>query len=619
MVVTELDYRCYNPLYSLYAKKFNKGLSICRVADNAKIATVAVRDLNVLAQFQWDPITGKRMTVFYKDGNARIYDAFQAGKLLALLRISKTRVDGAIWDRIELSRQEVTFKFDHFVLNSMPKMIRFARDTRQIFILPYEPPNKTWRLATEEEDGVKREKEILDVHLVHQEDNGLVLMLDGDFILRLAAGPSGPALKDIVVADRGLYHCFYEDATVESLSLDQLIQCDATIQLIQHFIAIKQLNHYLQDLLDLIKRDLVAPYTEFLTKICDAAFGYEILHEELESLLLGGGLSVELENWFCYTVGEKNFKKWKKMGLEMYQKTIQILTLSFIPACERLILLSERCRACLKALQLIESSTTTDSSEFANLTSLSQTYLRSTVETIQGVSAQEVLFQTFLQWFDDRLHEALDEDYKQKLSIDSNCKIGYQIATYLDLRINPDKQSEYDNKFLKLQTFQEILDTMSQNLQLIRDREIEPKVLQKITRVNRHNLPNSENQILLAVAPIPSQSNIISFFSSSNAAQQPTFYTRTLDKSSLAQISSEVPIELPFSQQDHHQIKAGIARLTSPLEKPQDHSNHPYNAEIVLWVSNNNAATCEEQFTVHCQITPAGMPIPGEFNRKSEQ
>lgn len=632
MAAHNLDYRCYNQLYPLYAKKVNKGLGICRVADDARIATVAVRDLSVLAQFQWDLTTGRRMTIFYKDGSARVYDAFQAGKLLALLRLSNTRIDGAIWDRIDISIEggETLQKFDHDVLKAMPKMIRFARDTRQIYILPYEPPNRAWRLTTEEQDGVKCEKNILDVHIVHQEDNGLVLMLNGDFILRLEAGPSDSALRDMTAARHGLYHCFFQDATVKSLNLGRLIRCEATTQLIEHFIVLKQLVRYLQDHLDLIKKDLAVPYAEFLDKICDSAYGYPILYEDLQSLLLAGGSSVELENWLCYTVGEKNSKKWRKMGLEMYQKAVQILTLSFIPACERLILLSERCRAHLKALQLTETSAITEFPLLASLTSLGQACLRTTIETIQGVSAQEVLFRTFLEWFDDRVHEALDEDYKPKLLLDSNGKIGYEISTYLGLRINPDKQSEYDNKILRLDSFQHTLISLSEALQLARAQDIEPTVLHKITSEPRQSVADSDNQRLLAVAPIPAQSHIVCFLSNTSG-QLPSLLAKVLDMSTLTQASAEVPIEVPFGLRDLSEGRVRIVRLTSVSEEHHDHThrtNSTNKSEIVFTVSASrtaeaqdhfNAAAGQEEFTVRCQVTPAGVLTLGQPHAETEQ
>lgn len=621
MAVSKLDYRCYNPLFPLYAKEVNKGLGICRVADDAKIATVVVRDLKVLAQFQWDNISGKCMAVFYKDGSVRIYDAFRAGKLLALLRLSREPVDGALWDRIEICRgkEDGIYKFDQDIINAMPGMIRFARDTRQIYILPYEPPNTPWRLATVEEDGVPKERRILDVFVVHQEDHGLVLMLNGDLIVKLERGLPTSQLREVVAAGPGLYHCFYEDTMVETLNLDQLIGCDPTIQLIEHSIAIKQLSRYLQDHLDLIKNDLVSPYTEFLAKVCDNAFGYRALHEELESLLLAGDVSVELENWLCYTVGDKNLKKWKKLGLDMYQKSIQILTLSFIPACERLILLSNRCRANLEALQLLESCSIVETTNFTNLTSLGQDCLRLALETIQGASAQEVFFSAFLEWLTDWVHEALDEDYKPKLSLDSNCRTAHQISTYLSLRIDPENQADYDNTVFRLDSFQTLLHNVSETLQIIGNQEIEPKLLRKISRKVFHNLAEKNHQKLLAVAPLPAQRHIVCFLSD-QTGHTPIIYTRVLEKSTLAQASATVPIEMPFGLRELSQPKIRLLGIAASSESIQHHSHSHHctpNAQIVFAVSTD-AAACQEEFTVRCQVTPTGVVIPVESNSKSE-
>lgn len=614
----DLDYRSFNPLYPLYAKKVNKGLSISRIADDTRIATVVLRDTNLLAGYEWDRITGRRITVFFKDGTARVHDAFQGGKLMSLLRISKKAVDGALWDRIELTppKDVNLVKFDYDITKTMPQMVRFARDSRQIFILPYEPPNRSWRLATDEKDGVKLEKQIVDVHMVHKDDNEIVLMFDGAYVVQLPGKDDHAVPKSrlhaIFATECGLYLLAFQDGTVESLDLNPFIENESLVGFMKCFISMTQLGRYLQNHLELIQNDLIAPCNEFFEKVCDRAFGYQQLHEELEQLLLIGSVSNELEDWLCNTVNEKNSKKWRKLSLEMYQKSNQILTLAFIPACERLILLSERSRGYLRAIQVTQNGAIKETSCLANLMATAQSILKLTLETIQSVKSQEILFQTFWHWFDDKVHEALDEDYKPKLQLHGQSKTGYEIAQYLDQQIRERNEPQSRADLFNVELFKVELNRLTAMLASVRDQEIQPHIMQNLTADSVTNiLINDKPQTsLVGLAPLSHRPIIICFLASLDE-NSPVLSMRLLDKITLQCIAADYPVKLPLGLEDRQVENVLILKASNDPQDPQttEKTVNRRNTRLCFTVAISRLQedadqTCEsQQLSYQCEIT----------------
>lgn len=622
---------CRNPFYPLYAKKVEKGLSVNRVADDARIATIIVRDISQVVNYQWDVISGKFLIIFYKDGTARTYDGFKAGKLLSLLRITNKKVDGGIWDRIEeaTSPSGKMQKFDHDVSKLMPKMIKFARDSRQIYILPYDPPNSEWRQTVIEEYGNRYNKKLLDIHIVHQEgDDELVVMLNGDYVLSIKTQNEGlerSSLREILVAEHGLYHCFYEDGSATTLSLRPLLECQLTSALLKHVVTMRQLYGYLYDHLDLIKKDLVAPYTEFMNKVCGNTFGFQRLNEELTSLLLVGSVSEQLEDWLCNTIGEKNFKKWKKLELEGYQKSIQILTLSFIPACERLIILTERFRGMLKALQLREDQKVVKLVEIADFIRILQSCLKLILEAIQRISSQERLSQIFFEWFNDKVHESLDEDYKPKVRLESDSTIGHDLALYIKLQFKEKSQSKLLDEFIKVETIDNVLREITHNLEVVANLYVLPRVLQKIHVEYRHKILNENNEQkceLLDIAHAPLHSHIL-YVLASTIDESTTYSIGTLDTHTLTKVSQEVPLILPQYLKTQSIENARIGRLLETDNDNYSHDNVTNTFPLLLIVNPNkghvndpqDAHNLQSPFSIdcHCQITPNGKNIAVQF------
>ncbi|GCE99976.1 hypothetical protein ZYGM_002789 [Zygosaccharomyces mellis] len=420
------DYVEYNPLYPLYVKSFTRGFSVHRMADDARIATIVVRDMSQVASHQWDLITGKYLSIFYTDGIVRIYDGFRSGRLVSLLRAGSNDAVSGIWDRLEIPSDPSTkdCSIDHDMTEMMPKMVKFARDSRQLCVVPYTLPSDVWRPST---DGCTND--LLDAHVIRCQDN-LSIMFDGEFSLSIQlVSITSPLVK--FVAAQHQYLAFYQDGSVEKFSLANLIKNPFSLRLLKNVISMRQLYRYLQDHIELIQRDLIQPYEEFLGRCCQGAFGgYDLLREQLVNLMLVGNVTPELEDWLVNSIGEKNLKRWRKLGTDAYHKTLQVLTLACLPACERLISLGQRCTGNLLSHHLTSSS-------FPLLPPIDclQFFLKKVLEAIATLSSQQKLLSSFLDWFDDRVHESTDEDYKSHFDLHDNNSLGADIASYLQLRI----------------------------------------------------------------------------------------------------------------------------------------------------------------------------------------
>lgn len=215
-------------------------------------------------------------------------------------------------------------------------------------------------------------------------------------------------------------------------------------------------------------------------KICDDEYDIEELNDELTSLLLIGEVPLKFENWCCNSVGEKNLKKWKKLGSEAYQKTIQVLTLAFIPACERIIILAERVRGVLKSIQLKEEQMIIELVDLSTLISDLQSFLKTTLETIKHMSQQEILFNNFLEWFCDKVMETIDEEYRPKIKLDNKPNIGHDLLLFFDSTLKREDQAEKVDNFARVGSFLALLQKIDLNLEIASCKYVKPKVIQKM-------------------------------------------------------------------------------------------------------------------------------------------
>ncbi|KAF4005862.1 Anaphase-promoting complex, cyclosome, subunit 4 family protein [Saccharomyces cerevisiae] len=489
----------YNPLFPIFATRIAKGLAIYRVSDHARLAVIPIRNINLVANYDWDTTTGKFLSIFFKDGTIRIHDIFKDGRLVSFLRIPSTKISKGIWDRIPLRYEPNNRDFACNIIDDLPKLIRFVKDSKRINIVPYTQPNSLWR-GPDEDDLDSNEK--LDVHVVFNEGNDkITVFFNGDYAVFLSVDniENENSLKSIIKVQDGF--------TSASMRME---------------------------LLRIWK-----------------------LKSELEALFLLGEISCDLEDWLCNSVGEKNFKRWKYLGCEAYQKTVQILTLIFVPACERIIIYVEKLRAILQAFSIQNKlSYTSDLTAVEVLLKSSQKLLTMTLNSIIGLGRDETLFEKFFIWFNDRLHEALDEDYKLKFQFEDDLYFGYDLLSYFD-RILSKKGTE-PSSIIDVKLYRDLINSMSDMEKDIAQSNVNSHIQQHIlvdlkTDVFAQKYPSSQINLLDAIK-LPKHNYIVYVVqvTKHNSAQEPfseenkkKLYIGTLKDENLGIISKESSVKIP--------------------------------------------------------------------------
>ncbi|QHS72330.1 anaphase promoting complex subunit 4 [Saccharomyces paradoxus] len=584
----------YNPLFPIFATRISRGLAIYRVSDHAKLAVIPIRNINLVANYNWDTTTGKFLSIFFKDGTIRIHDIFKDGRLVSFLRIPSTKISKGIWDRIPLKYESSNRNFACNIIDDLPKLIRFVKDSKRINIVPYTPPNSLWR-GPDEDDPESNEK--LDVHVIFNEGNDkITFFFNGDYAVFLSVYDieKEKFLKSIVKVQGGFYQCFYEDGTVRTLNLAPLLQSKSSVNLLNYIMVIKELIGYVLTHLEFINRELITPYLDFVKRLCDEAYGYSKLKSELEALFLLGEISCDLEDWLCNSVGEKNLKRWKFVGCEAYQKTVQVLTLIFVPACERIIIFVEKLRAILEAFSIQNKfSHTSDLTAVEALLKNSQKLLTITLKSIIGLGKDEILFEKFFIWFNDRIHEALDEDYKLKFKFEDDPYFGYDLLTYFD-RILSRKSTE-SNSLINVKSYRDLINSMSDMEKEISQTNVNSHIQQHIlvksrAEVYSQKYPSSQINMLDALK-LPKHNYIVYLIqvSKQNNGQdafseesKQKLYIGTLKDDNLGIISRESSVKIPEPFKNYSLGSARFVLKRVPnLLRETELANTSYNSSNI--------------------------------------
>ncbi|CAI4058177.1 hypothetical protein SKDZ_04G3370 [Saccharomyces kudriavzevii ZP591] len=566
----------YNPRFPIFATRITKGLAIHRVSDHARIAIIPVRNIALVANYSWDRTSGKFLSIFFKDGTVRIHDIFKDGRLVSFLRVPSTKISRGIWDRIPLKREYDNETFAYNVIDILPKLIRFVKDSKRVSIVPYTPPNGLWR-GPDEDDP--ESGEILDVHVIFNEGNDeITIFFNGDYTILLPMDDieNERILESVVKVQDGFYHCFYNDGSVRTLNLQPLLRSKPSVDLLHYIMVIKELIGYLLAHVELINRELITPYLDFVKRICDEAYGYNKLKSELECLFLLGEVSCDLEDWLCNSVGEKNLKKWKFLGCEAYQKTTQILTLVFVPTCERIIIFVEKLRGTLEAFSVQnKSNNTSDLTAVELLLKNSQELLNNTLKSIIALGRNETLFEKFFIWFNDRIHEGLDEDYKLKFEFEDDPYFGYDLLTYFDKILS--YRSTESSSVINMKLYRELINNMSDMEKDIAKNNVSQHIQQQLLINIRKDVysqmyPSSQIRLLDAIK-LPNQSYIVYLIKVtklmntkevSSGENTPKLYVGTLKDESLDIISRESSIRIPEAFKNYSFSNARFALKMVP-------------------------------------------------------
>ncbi|CCF56841.1 hypothetical protein KAFR_0B05460 [Kazachstania africana CBS 2517] len=476
----ERSYCVYNKKLPLYTEKGPKGLMVYRRSDNTAIAHTIIKKWELVAGIYWDKISGKYLSIFFRDGSIRIIDVFKDGKLVAFLRTQFKNVDCTYWDRIEEQTTNEMKQFNKNIVDLMPSLIQFVSSANKLSLIPYTPSNANWR----ELDAKWKKNRVIDMHCLHQsETDSFLMVLNGDYYLTLKTPETDLSEKvpacSLIKSANSLYQCIYKDGSARKIDTSSFLSSKSCIDLLECILSLKDMSKYTRNHLDLLERVIIKPYLDFLEKICDGAFGREKLINELKITFLLGTISDELQDWLHYSVGDKNVTQWRTLCHDAYQQTTELFTIALMCACERMILLSERCFGLIMAFQF-ESGADDNSRlhELNELMSNLQDMLKSIIYTAEESANKFEMLKIFLSWLNDRVHEELDDDYKPQLSITQNSNTCYKLGKSFEYLLQEGKKDSED--ILNFDIIKHTLEKIEANISRMNTKYIEPILENKI-------------------------------------------------------------------------------------------------------------------------------------------
>ncbi|KAL3233077.1 Anaphase-promoting complex subunit 4 [Nakaseomyces bracarensis] len=459
----------YNPRYGLYAmNQDGRSIVVYRISDSTPIVKINVRDINIVLDYCWDPIDGKYISMFLRDGSVRIYNVFNDGKLVSLLRLlpmklgPKPNVNISLWDRITFPvNDDSSLRIpNNDITKNMPRIVKFVVEAKQIEMVPYKNMTKVWR-TIEDPD-----KKVVDLHFGYiQEATELQVLVDGEYLINtVKLRDVNSRLKPVAlmksVEKRGVYMLWLEDNSCITIDLRDLILNQDKLDAIECLIKMRSLNGFLQDHLMLIEKYLVVPYFEFLETIKGKDY-----RAALEDMFLIGQTDEDLQSWFVDIINEKNLKKWARIGNEMYSNFKQILILVLIPVCEQILALCTRINGMIRSIRLQNEND--KDSQVLDQTPI-QHMLTNALLLIENINEEEICFKDyFLPWLTDKVYGSINEDYKSTFfkNKNGNNKVILSIIDYFQTTV-----VETNNKLqVKLNQLISLASTFKDQLQKFDD------------------------------------------------------------------------------------------------------------------------------------------------------
>lgn len=175
---------------------------------------------------------------------------------------------------------------------------------------------------------------------------------------------------------------------------------------------------------------------------------------ELYELLLTGMMSDNLKSWLENSVGEKNLKKWLKLGNNCIdQVKFKIFSL-LIPAAERLIILvsklkhlsgwnEDRLSGDLSEEDKISKLLGLNSKELDESIELTKNLLRNVYKFVIGLNHEQKLFNCFINWLTTILDDLKDEDKKNDFYNENYYFSVTEISEYITKRLHTLEVFEY--------------------------------------------------------------------------------------------------------------------------------------------------------------------------------
>ncbi|CCE64902.1 hypothetical protein TPHA_0J00790 [Tetrapisispora phaffii CBS 4417] len=469
---SQLYYYKLNPIYQLYTFKSDKGLAICTISDHSILATIFIKDFSLVVDFFWDSITGKFLLFAFNDGSIRVYDIFKLGRLVSFFRSPLKQIKCVYWDRIIITEtldQQLKI-FDYDLTNSMPTLVKFVKDPQGLQLVPVLKNTQAWRqidvdlnLKLENSKTEVSTDDVLDIHLLYTESgmDNFAVLVNGVYDLSDIHVPNRSPNKVIklVKASQGKYLGFYENASYRLIDVTPFSSNDIRVNLLNNSIDLRNSVSLLKEQIEIIKKELISPFESFINLVCvDAYEGYDNLYRSMTNLLLTGEISEEFEDWLINTIGERNLRKWKNLGIELLDKLVQILSLIFIPITEKFIITAERIQNYITAMRLSDNSKILENdSEINDLILNLSNILKTSIKQIPILNNDKMAFEIFIDWIRNTIYLIIDENYKSKLSLSSSNSYPFDIQKYINLQFKDhnkailtvvDEFETYANKIL---------------------------------------------------------------------------------------------------------------------------------------------------------------------------
>lgn len=467
-------YATFNKQLNVYATRGEKSIQVKRldedfpydktVNDTDKhqnlVSSIFIRDLNQVVTYNWDFITGKYLTIFFKDGSIRINDMLQNGKLVAFLRTKLNDIDFGIWDRIIVENdrcdENESMSFNYDILGLLPKLVKYDPNGEPPNMSLHVPHIPIWR---------SYKQKIIDIHLLHQSvTDSFVLVVNGDYIINLPNSNPSKKLCKISKERKGSYNCYYKDGFIKKIDIRNILNNNNNnndkgklLTLIQTHSLMKNYFTYLKNHINTIVQDLISPFLNFTNKLKDKEIhGFDI-YEHLVTLFFDGIMSGELSEWLKYSLSEKNMETLQTMINQAYKTTTQILMMCVIPVLERLLILTNQLQSIILSLQLINQGKTVklahvSIAEAKQITKKCQGLLKKTIESIKIITHENSLLKVLLAWLDDKRCSILDEEHVDNLDINSDSSYGFQIMDGLDIIFGRDTDYDILNSPIFLET-----------------------------------------------------------------------------------------------------------------------------------------------------------------------
>ncbi|KAL6941381.1 hypothetical protein ACO0RG_002511 [Hanseniaspora osmophila] len=132
----------------------------------------------------------------------------------------------------------------------------------------------------------------------------------------------------------------YDENFIVACNISHLFENYLLMNMVESFTKLESLIAYWKEVLNVsIVKSFIQPFIKFFKNLCSAYNNEESnnrLMEELVELFCTGNYTTELKDWFVFSLGSKNTKKWTKLFNEMYDISVQLTMLN--SCAERLLL-----------------------------------------------------------------------------------------------------------------------------------------------------------------------------------------------------------------------------------------------------------------------------------------